>query len=250
LRADATPLQASAVIERRNEVLKKLRQFRQWQAVYMPELDRLSATEDGLMAEDLLVLLPSTLSSDIRDQRCVAGLADVEQQLRLGAAHDHLNNTRRGLRTRGPLNHFKIKNVTGVAANTQTQTTFRALNKRIKAAARRYNRARAALLLFEPGGSWTNELRHLEDKDLRAMNERAVADHECAGRAALRRELGLPVMDIDDQRDEEDDDFLVMESITVPAAAGESRRTLSWIWLTPGGAMAGAVDMGDCEFMS
>jgi hypothetical protein len=218
----------------------------------MPGLNRSSVTDEpeqwSLVAKDIPVPLPSALSADTRDQRCVVGLVDAERQLRLGAAHDHLNDTCRGLRTRGLLNHFKIKNVTGVAANTRTQTTFRALNKRIKAAARRYNRSRASLLLLDAGESWSNELRYLEDKDLRAINERAFADHERAGRTALRQELGLPVMDSNDQQDEEEDDFLVMESINVPAAAGESRRTLSWIWLTPGGALAGAMDMGDCEF--
>jgi hypothetical protein len=103
------------------------------------------------------------------------------------------------------------------------------------------------LLLLDPNSSWTKELQILEEKDLRAMNERSVADHERAGCAALCRELGLSALDTNDQQDKEDDDFLVMESITVPATAGESCRTLSWIWLTPGGAAAGAVDMGDCE---
>jgi hypothetical protein len=90
------------------------------------------------VAEDVPVLLPSALPATTRDQHCIAGLADAERQLRLGAAHDFLNDVHRGLRTRGLLNHFRIKNVIGVAANTRTQTTFRALNRRIKAAARRY----------------------------------------------------------------------------------------------------------------
>ena len=90
-------------------------------------------------------------------------------------------------------------------------------------AAKRYRRAREALLQLQGPGDWEQRWRVLQDEDVRSFNERALTEQEKIDRAAIRRAAGMPVEGIFGL------DY--QENLTVR----EGRRMLSWIWLVDGG---------------
>ena len=68
-------------------------------------------------------------------------------------------------------------------------------------------------------GDWELTLKVLKDEDVRALNERALTEHEKDDRV-WRMAMGTLL----------DDDTL--EGVAMVGALGEGRRTLSWIWFT------------------
>lgn len=141
--------------------------------------------------------------------------------MRHGQASDALEELRRHLRTRTCTNRFKIKNVTGQRANTRARTLQNGIDKRVKVSAAKYRCARDAHFGLVGPGEWEQVLRVLDPGDVRALNERALTEHEKEERHHLRLRVGLP----------DEGQFTVDEATT--GGPGEGFRTLSWIWLRP-----------------
>jgi hypothetical protein len=138
--------------------------------------------------------------------------------MRLAEATETLETIRSGLRMRTVTNRFKVANVTGQRVNTCVQGVQHGVDVRIHGAKLRYRYVRAAYHCLVGGGLWEEELRVLEDEDVRALNERAMTWEEKMEEEWLW-ELGTLNM---------------YEQGGVAAVGmimtGEAHRTLSWIW--------------------
>jgi hypothetical protein len=99
---------------------------------------------------------------------------------------------------------------------TRGQGVLRQVNLRIHKAKLRYRYARNALARLKGHGTWETELKVLEDKDVRALNERALTAEEAEQRKVVH-----------DYEDVEEEGGVAAFGVVV---LGEGRRTLSWIW--------------------
>ena len=160
---------------------------------------------------------------------CPLPVTSTEERLREAQATEALNDMRRYLRQRSFASTFKIKNVTGQRANTRARQWINTINGKVVAAKLLYRRARSSLFSIRGPGDWEKVLRILDDADVRAVNERALTAEEKADRLAVQKAGGVvdPV-----------DGVAVQQT----ASLGDGRRTISWIWHTPG-----AVDTNDKE---
>lgn len=214
--------------ERRRALRRKLQEFRRQQLIHMPGLVRVvQFAADGSVegeaaqeVEDIPLYLPS--DSRLEHHRrnvCDANLLRLEDQLREAQAKEALDDLRRQLRTRTFANRYKIKNMVGQRANTRGRSWLAIIDRRALSAAKKYRRARGALLQVRGPGDWEKILKVLRDEDVRSFNERALTEQEKAERAAIRQAAGMSVEGVYGL-DFQDD---------LPIREG--RRTLSWIWL-------------------
>lgn len=218
--------------ERRRAIRRKLLEFRQQQRIHMPGLARFiqfdangSIVDEDCHPEDVPLCMPSDARHiGRRAEVCDRNLQDVEDRLRASQAEESLEDLRHQLRTRTFANRFKIKNFVGQRDNTRGRSWQAVIDRRAIAAAKRYRRAREAMLQLRGAGEWEKIFQVLQDDDVRSFNERALTEQEKADRAAIRQAAGMSVegvygLDFDDN-----------------LSVREGRRTISWIWLASGGA--------------
>ncbi|KAJ7165438.1 hypothetical protein C8R43DRAFT_878439, partial [Mycena crocata] len=226
IKAQTTPtdLQSLDFLKRRTAITRRIRAFRKLQRTYMPNVRRfLTQSQRALWdseadrdAEAVRLFLPSDIGDKKqRAKGCAQGLADCEAQLREAEAREALVKLREGLSIRTMTNRFRRRNFTGQRALTRGQGILRQLNMRIHKAKLRYRYARNALYRLRDHGPWEQEFKVLEEKDVRALNERALTEEETAQRQAVH-----------DLADVEEGGFARYGVV----ALGESRQTLSWIW--------------------
>ncbi|KAI0037517.1 hypothetical protein FA95DRAFT_1476277, partial [Auriscalpium vulgare] len=128
--------------------------------------------------ESIALYMPSSFRAEDRDRFCDAELVAMEARLRYAHACDALEELRRQLRLRTYFNQWKIKNVTGQNPNTRARGLQSRVEDKVKAAAARYRRCRAAYLALSGHGDWERRLQVLEDHDIRGLGERAVRAQE------------------------------------------------------------------------
>ncbi|KAK7005420.1 CxC2 domain-containing protein [Favolaschia claudopus] len=229
VKAVANPTDAQTIdfLKRRAAILQRIRVFRKIQRTYMPQLRRfLTPTQRAVFdseaerdAEAIRLFMPSDLSDNTkRTNACALGLPEAEADLRVGEAREALNSLRQGLRARTMTNRYRLRHCTGQRMLTRDQGVLRQINLKIHKAKLRYRYARNALMRLRGHGIWEKEPRILEDADVRALNERALTAEEEAQRQGIHEYDGLS----------EEGGVAVFGVV----AAGETRRTLSWIWYT------------------
>lgn len=218
-------LQAAHFQERRVAIRKKIQYIRELQVDYMPGLRSVllnpNILDDSpdILAEGVRLHLPSELSTSDRDRACAAGIADIEARVRHADASEALDDLRRNLRTRTFANKWRAKNISGQRMSTRSRALQHRIDVRVHAAKTRYRHSRQAYLLLMGPGEWEKTLKVLKDDDVRALNERALTEHEKEDR---ERRIATDTRVDDDSR----------EGVVVAGAMGEGRRTLSWIWMT------------------
>ncbi|KAI0056201.1 hypothetical protein BV25DRAFT_1921198 [Artomyces pyxidatus] len=223
-------LQAAQTQESRTAILRQIYKFRAEQEIRMPnvaphfDVDDTTATSNP---ENIRLYLPSELPFKERLRFCDQDLINMEAKLREAQASDALDELRRQLRIRTYLNQFKIKNVTGQRPNTQARSLQSRIDVKVKAAAARYRRCRAAYLTLVGPGDWENRLRVLADEDVRGLGERAVRDIE------IEEHRRLQDWNREDRRrptNWDSEDRLAAGGVH----PGKSRRPLSWLWFSVG----------------
>ncbi|KAL0568428.1 hypothetical protein V5O48_013556 [Marasmius crinis-equi] len=147
-----------SIAEMRTVLRRKIRDWVLVRHIYMPGLLRalrelgeefIDGTNDDLLAEDILLFMPSSLPKEKRGPACVGGVAEMEEQLREAQCHDSLATVRYTLCLKTRMVLFKHANVTG-----QREGVYRAARK-------------ALLGLQGPGpDSWERVLRLLNDNDV------------------------------------------------------------------------------------
>lgn len=155
--------------------MRRIKQWQELQLVYMPGAitSPLYAPEDNAedddteMAEDIPLLLPSSLDPERRERICLQQVAKYEQLLRMAQLQDSLIELRhtRKIRRRLLLNHYT--QIDGQHANTRSRTVLDSVEARIVKFVGRYRVAYRALLQLDPTGDWREEYLELKDSDNR-----------------------------------------------------------------------------------
>ncbi|KAI0054919.1 hypothetical protein BV25DRAFT_1787193, partial [Artomyces pyxidatus] len=225
---EGTALQAAQTQESRTVILRQVYKFCAEQEVRMPNVAPHFDVDDTTSAsnpENIRLYLPSDLPCEDRLRFCDQDLINMEAKLRYAQASDALGKLCRQLRIRTYLNQFKIKNVTGQRPNTQARSLQSRVDVKVKTAAARYRRCRAAYLALVGPGDWEKSLRILADEDVRGLGERAVRDIEQEEHRRLRD------WNREDRRrpaNWNSEDRIAAGGVH----PGESRRPLSWLWFS------------------
>ncbi|KAF8870835.1 hypothetical protein CPB84DRAFT_1692745 [Gymnopilus junonius] len=240
-----------SITEERNSLRVRLRAWEKLLPIYIPgllqyetNLSRSSATSqkgekgsdkpqdtpEGSSSnkpEDAVLWLPSRIPALVRSQVCLAGLPEIEEQLRGAQCMDSLQKLRRILRVKRRMIHFKNKNLHG----TRSRSVIDCVHLKARNAADRYRASRAAKLELAGPGKWEETFRPLNDGDIRGYQD---PNH-------LRPKAGRPGTLEDDRaagpstapNTGDNQEFELFNEVqTRHDGTGETRRTLSWIWLT------------------
>ena len=199
----------------------------------IPEESVATHTTHTKHSEDVDLWLPSQLPKEVRPRVCIKDLPGIEEKLRTAQCFDALENIRHILKVKSRLVKFKHKNVRGQREGTRSRAIIDRVHERARRVAAKYRAARAAKLMLSGRGEWENELRILADTDIRAYQDPNQ----------LLRKRGRPGTVEDDHvsRKVQASNFeeaaetpsfsLLPETRTKRDGTGETRRTLSWIWL-------------------
>jgi hypothetical protein len=252
-----TSAQKITILEQRMRLNRGIAQFRVLQAVYMPAaLRRLAAapvasgsdTEDSSVevAENVPLMLPSSLSEDERATGCTPQLIDIEQQLREAQCRSSLDQLRTQLHIKSRLRIYKERNVRYQGPNTRTRGLLDRNDVKIGLQRDKYRAARQALIHHPDGAEAVKRWNKLEDRDLRCMEERGTTLQEKEKEA---RRLEKEKKTKKNQRHGGN-----------AVAPGEGRRVISWLWVgTTTGDETDATRMHDgqsiypirdCEFIN
>ncbi|KDR65106.1 hypothetical protein GALMADRAFT_82273, partial [Galerina marginata CBS 339.88] len=216
------------------------------QAIYMPGLLQYrtdliarvpTAAEVSEYPEDAELWLPSKLPVEYRAGICIAGLPDAEEKLRTAQCYDALENVRHILKIKSRMVHFKNKNIRGQRDGTRSRSVIDGVHERARAAATKYRAARIAKMKLSGPGDWELVLRELQDGDLRSYQDPSRLRVRQARKGTLEDDQMDVVQDDASESGrehlpDESDTTLYNETRTRRDGTGETRRTLSWIWVT------------------
>ncbi|PPQ97896.1 hypothetical protein CVT26_013070 [Gymnopilus dilepis] len=232
--------------DQRNALRTRIRVWEQLVPIYMPGLlqyvtDRFRSSQsspeadiDGKSSpakshhpEFFEIHLPSRVVASDRGVVCREGLVEIEERLRVGQCNDALEGLRQILRLKARMIQFKNKNIRGQREGTRSRAVIDRVHERARAAAAKYRAAREALYRIRGPGPWEKTFRVLEDGDVRGYQD---PDR-------LRPKQGRQGIWEDDQ-DMPDPGSTPSGEITLfnevrsrRDGTGETRRTISWIWM-------------------
>ena len=202
--------------------MRRLEAWASVQALYIPGVASIRAktvfnSEVVLRAQDFVLGLPSSLR---RQVPCDVNLEEIEWKLRLGQAHDALNELRQALRSRSYMLRFKDRFLRGQGANTRARNCLKSVDAKVDASVAKYRASHTALLNLSPllgKVGWMDSLRYLEKDDIRPMTS-GTEDRASEGRRRLSW-IWLTCGYDDDNTEKEDEglqDGMVSYMILVP----------------------------------
>lgn len=233
-----------SLTEQRNVLRTRLRVWDQLVPIYMPGLPQYlndrsedspppdttaddSSTKKSHHPEDVDVWLPSRISTAERTRICRDGLLEIEERLRTGQCTDALEGLRQVLRLKARMIQFKNKNIRGQRDGTRSRAVIDRVHDRARASAAKYRAAREALCSLRGPGGWEEMFRVLEDSDIRGYQDPDRLRPR-KGRQGIWED-GEVLGDIEGPV--EGEFTLFNETRARRDGTGETRRTLSWIWL-------------------
>ena len=239
-----TSRQETSITEQRNVLRTKLRYWQRIQPIYMPGLLGLQAElvaslptsgKDNHQPEHVPLWLPSSLSPEMRQIACGANIEAYEERLRTAQCHDLLEKIRHILRIKTRMVQFKNKNIRGQVAGTRSRTVINRVQDRARYSSQHYRIARAAKLALSGPGDWEKHLRILNDSDVRSYQDPDRLQKRNGRRGTLEDgQLEAAAM-VHDEEQLDEGVNLMAEKRSKRDGTGETRRTLSWIWLVERG---------------
>ncbi|KAF9548613.1 hypothetical protein CPC08DRAFT_648406, partial [Agrocybe pediades] len=225
-----------------NMLRTRIRAWEQIVPVYLPgivqyranlAMQRLppSSTPASSNPEDEDLWLPSRVPAAERDGICQHGLPSIEEKLRDAQLADSLDSLRRVLRIKSRMVQFKNKNVRGQRDGTRSRTMIDRVHERARACVEKYRQARRAKLALAGPGDWEKTYRVLEDADVRGFQDPARLQPR-TGRLGVWEDDNVPDPTMANGSTSLDDRNLLLNTRDRRDGTGETRRTLSWIWLT------------------
>jgi hypothetical protein len=191
--------------------------------------------------EDEVIWMPSKIAESARSQVCLGNLAKMEEKLRTVQCYDALDSIRHTLKIKTQLVKFKNKNVCGQREGTRSTAIIDRVHDKARSMAEKYRNAQVTKLVLSGPGQWEEELKLLADADICGYQDPNIL-HPMFGRPgtledAQRAQLEAAHMDTTPNPDtlEMDTFTLIPQDRTRQDGTGETRRTLSWIWLTRAG---------------
>ena len=133
----------------------------------------LEPSQPSIQPEKIALLLPSGCSPSTDLSETMRSLMTKEAQLRIAQAYDALSYIKKIRRILVGISAFKHQHISGTGgrANTRVRSLYEKFQGRIRLAALRYRTAYAALLILDKDGSWTSQLRVLDDADIRGPSQ-------------------------------------------------------------------------------
>jgi len=186
--------------------------------------------DKGEQPEAVPLFLPLALSEEQVSGGCVSGLAEIEQQLREAQCVDSLEQLRNHLHIKARLITHKGLHIRHQGPNTRARSLLTRNDFKIRQLTVKYQAAWTALLLLNGGDESTMKWEVLKEEDVRCMEDteelqkRAIREHE----RHLRRERAACNQPA--PGDAEADNYVP----PAPKTRGESRTTISWLWLAAG----------------
>ncbi|KAG1775873.1 hypothetical protein EV702DRAFT_972290, partial [Suillus placidus] len=175
----ATDTQKTKIFNQSNALQRRLDNWAQVQAIYMPTVAPIHATEDACRSEGTAVLKPEKFKLWLPSQldphlSCDQKLCECEWELRYAQAHDTLNNVRQHICLFTHLNTFRMANVRSQRASTCARTALDLAVEKKNVSKAKYNAARDALTALSPllgKVGWTDIMRPLGGTDMRPMGD-------------------------------------------------------------------------------
>lgn len=181
--------QIASIQEKRNALMRKIKQWRELQFIYMPgavttplRLPEDSAEDNDIeTAETVPLLLPSSLDPASRERVCRHQIAEHERLFRMAQLQDSLIELRHTRKIRRTLlvNHYTQVAGQGQRVNTRSRTVLNGVESRIAKFVKRYRTAYQALLQLDPTGNWQETFLELKDSDNRGPGKES--DEEGVG---------------------------------------------------------------------
>lgn len=255
-----TSQQTTAIVEYRNVLKRALRGFEKLRSIYMPGLvqfltdidEDLSLDEDG-QPENAKLWLPSAIPTEMRDIVCADNVDTIEERLRRARAYDALDGVRHTLRVKTKMVQFKNKNIWGQWSSGKSREVIDRVHQRVKTFVERYRRSRAGLLQLVGPGVWEEELRVMEQGDVRSYVDVEAKSHGPGRRGTNEEEPGMEGVAVEEPtipREDEDERFhLQSEDRARRDGTGETRKVQSWIWLTRQINLRDGADENDNEIL-
>ena len=164
----------------------------------------------------------------------------MEERLRRAQCFDALHSLRHTLRVKTRMLHFKRKNIRGQRDGVRSRTVINRVHVKAHQSATKYRTARIALVSPAGGGAWEEQLRVLEDSDVRSYVDPAQVVEGPGRRGTIEEDA--EVQQDSAENSNEDGTQLNFLSERLPRhGTGETRKELSWIWRTT------AVDIDDMK---
>ncbi|KAJ7693956.1 hypothetical protein B0H17DRAFT_1132323 [Mycena rosella] len=210
--------------EWRHTLLVKIAKFRSLQKIYMPgaagAIVNAEAERDPDAAppkpERIKLWMPSEMKPvQVGDvvRGCVRGLVNMEAKIRVGQCNNSLVSLRSRLYAKRFLIGFRNENAVGQVSTSRAGTLIGQVGERVATHAKRYRRAREALIALK-GEEDYPYLRRLEEADVTLDGDWGESD------TAARKKLGM---------------LGSGWGARAPRnAPGTSKRVMSWIWTAPG----------------
>ncbi|KAF9004860.1 hypothetical protein BDZ89DRAFT_1049367 [Hymenopellis radicata] len=229
--------QQSKVYKRRRPQMAKLKVFRKWQNVYMPqvtkiiekeEVDRRSRSAEVPPVEDARLYLPSECAKSQeldRKVRCPWKLLDKEEALRRGQCSDALGRIRARLLAKRYLMYFRNEHVRGQREGGRAATTLSTMATKLKESVVKYRHCRDRLVALV-GEAGCDPSQVLEDEDVKVY-QTAESDED-----AMRK---LSHLEAWNSRVTGDSVSARLKKTKRRDVAGETRAVMSWIWTAGGG---------------
>lgn len=240
----ATARQETSITEQRNVLRTKLRYWQRVQPIYMPGLLGLQAelvaslptmSKDSHQPEHVPLWLPSSLTPEMRRIACGVNIEAYEEKLRTAQCHDLLEKIRHLLRVKTRMVQFKNKNIRGQVAGTRSRTVINRVQDRARYLSQHYRIARAAKLALSGPGDWEKNLRELNDSDVRSYQDPDRLQKRKGRKGTLEDEQLEAATTVHNEEQEGGGIDLMAEKRSRRDGTGETRRTLSWIWLVERG---------------
>jgi hypothetical protein len=133
-------------------------------------LDGTLSGDDGVQAEDILLLLPSDIPASHRERICTARLIVFECRFRLAQLSDGLARLRKALRVFGvSKSEYRGELSAGTKHGTKARTHLKGLWSRVTFAATGYRIARGAMLALDADDQheWQERFKELHNVDIR-----------------------------------------------------------------------------------
>ncbi len=189
--------------------------------------------EPAPTAEDIKLWLPSDIPVALCTEVCKQNLFDGELRLQKGQCADALAKLRNKLLTKRFLISFRNANITGQRMSTQARGLIAMVGDGVKAAARKYRQAQAAVVSLA-GVDNCGEFNVLNDDDMVLLEdiEKDAAATQKLGHLGKRRPQGV-----------------------VGEGSGKkhisvSKKKMSWIWTAMGGPDMGSPEcLQECGFL-
>lgn len=248
---------SSTVSEQRNVLQTAVSSWEVLRALYMPGLLQLQTdleararlnpegNEVSTHPENVPLWLPSSIPSSRRNDVCAPALPLMEQRLRTAQCHDALDGLRHVLRIKTRMVLFKNKNIRGQRDGLRSRAVIDRVHARARGFAQKYRLSRDARLKLSGSGEWESVLQVLRDGDIRSYTDPNRLRKGPGRRGTREDEEGPEDEETGDAAARGDGISLLPEVRSVRDGTGETRRTLSWIWLMESRGVAEDAERND-----